>query len=241
MDILNKKIIESYDIEKFNFNDIFLKYFEKYKIKKIENFHNDVPQELLPNNVVTVENDQDHDVYKFLYKIDEGFDLKNNGKASNFLKIYNDFVYFIAKNIFKESLIFQKRPTLRIMFPNNMAVGGFHRDREYNHPLEEINIWVPITPASETNTIWLESSFDKNDYEPANLEYGQFLIFDSGLKHGNKINLENKTRLSFDFRVIPLSKWNPPKSNKISTSFNQNLKFSLGDYYELVDLKSEFK
>ena len=27
MDILNKKVIESYDIEKFNFNDIFLKYF----------------------------------------------------------------------------------------------------------------------------------------------------------------------------------------------------------------------
>ena len=69
MDILNKKIIKSYDIEKFNFCDIFLKYFEKYKVKKIENFHNDVPEQLLPSKIVTVENDQDHDVYKFLYKI----------------------------------------------------------------------------------------------------------------------------------------------------------------------------
>ena len=67
------------------------------------------------------------------------------------------------------------------------------------------------------------------------------LIFDSGLKHGNKINLENKTRLSFDFRVIPLSKWNPSKNSKISKSLNQKLKFSLGDYYDLVDLNNEFK
>ena len=241
MDILNKTIIETYDVKKFNFIEIFLKYFENYNIKNIENFHKNVPQKLLPNKMVTVENDQDHDIYKYLYKIDNGFDLSNDCQSSNFLKTYNSFVYFIAKNIFKESLVFQKRPTLRIMFPNNMAVGGFHRDREYNHPLEEINIWVPITSASKTNTIWLESSFDKNDYQPANLEYGQFLIFDSGLKHGNKVNLENKTRLSFDFRVIPLSKWNPPTSSKISKSLNQKLKFSLDDYYDLVDLNNEFK
>ena len=78
------------------------------------------------------------------------------------------------------------------MFPNNKAVGEFHRDRDYNHPLDEINIWVPITSSKKTNTIWIESKFDKNDYKPMNLDYGQFLIFDSGLKHGNRINKENK-------------------------------------------------
>tara|TARA_B100000795_G_C22370687_1_gene275968 strand:+ start:9 stop:392 length:384 start_codon:yes stop_codon:yes gene_type:complete len=125
------------------------------------------------------------------------------------------------------------------MFPNNLAVGGFHRDREYNHPLEEINIWVPITSAVKTNTIWLESSFDKKDYRPANLKYGQFLIFDSGLKHGNKLNIESKTRLSFDFRVIPLSKWKPAKKDKVHKSLSRNLKFSLGDYYDLVKVNNK--
>ena len=121
------------------------------------------------------------------------------------------------------------------MFPNNKAVGEFHRDRDYNHPLDEINIWVPITSSKKTNTIWIESKFDKNDYKPMNLDYGQFLIFDSGLKHGNRINKENKTRISFDFRVIPYSVWkknkNRNKNNKYS--IDQKIKFEIGGYYKL--------
>jgi hypothetical protein len=239
MNILNKKIIKKYDVGQFKFYELFIKHLQKYKIKNIENSHKDFPKELMPKKVLTVKNDQDHNVYKFLYKIDPAFNLKNNGKSSHFLKTYKSFVSYIAKNIFKESLVFQKRPTFRIMFPNNLAVGGFHRDREYNHPLEEINIWVPITSAVKTNTIWLESSFDKKDYRPANLKYGQFLIFDSGLKHGNKLNIENKTRLSFDFRVIPLSKWKPTKKGKVYKSLSRNLKFSLGDYYDLVKVNNK--
>lgn len=119
------------------------------------------------------------------------------------------------------------------MFPDNKAVGDWHRDREYNHPIEEINIWVPITSASNTNSIWLESSFDKEDYAPANLEYGQILIFDSGLKHGNVINKEQKTRLSFDFRVIPKSKYNEPSH---ASSYSQNIEFKLGKYYSITQL-----
>ena len=66
-----------------------------------------------------------------------------------------------------------------------------------------------------------------------------FLIFDSGLKHGNKLNVENKTRLSFDFRVIPLSKRKPAKKGKVYKTLSRNLKFSLGDYYDLVKVNTK--
>ena len=35
---------------------------------------------------------------------------------------------------------------------------------------------------------------------------GQMLVFDgANLEHGNRINRSDETRVSFDFRVIPLS------------------------------------
>ena len=92
-----------------------------------------------------------------------------------------------------------------------------------------------ITSSKKTNNIWIESKFDKNDYKPMNLDYGQFLIFDSGLKHGNRINKENKTRISFDFRVIPYSVWKKNKNKNKNTkySIDQKIKFEIGEYYKL--------
>ncbi len=60
-----------------------------------------------------------------------------------------------------------------------------------------------------------------------NLSYGEFLIFDSALMHGNVKNIENRTRISFDFRVIPKRLFT--RSQK--TSLNQKIKFDLDHYY----------
>ena len=84
----------------------------------------------------------------------------------------------MSQKIFKESLIYQKKPTLRVMYPKNKTVAQFHRDREYNHPIEEINIWVPVTLAKKTNNIWIESQSEKADYKPINLKNGKLVIFD---------------------------------------------------------------
>ena len=236
MNIINKRIVKKFDKKIFKFQEVFTKHFSRYKPIKLENIHKVLPQEFMPKKVVKVENDQNQRIYKYLYKIDKGYELKKRNKSSSFLKSFDEFIYFLAKNIFKESLVYQSKPTLRVMFPNNKAVGDFHRDREYNHPLEEINVWVPITNSKNTNSIWIESKFDKSDYKPMNLRYGEFLIFDSGLKHGNKINIEKKTRFSFDFRVIPYSLWvtRNRRSNKVSVDAKKA--FKIGDYYKLMDI-----
>ena len=54
-----------------------------------------------------------------------------------------------------------------------------------------------VTSAFNTNTIWIESEFDKADYSPMNLNFGQAVIFDSGLTHGNKVNIENLIQMTF--------------------------------------------
>ena len=234
MNIEGNKIIFDYDVSLFNFYDIFKQHLSIFGIDNLENFHSDCSQTLLSNEIVTVENDQLAPVYKILYEIDEGYCLTNSFNPGKFLNTYKDFVYYLSSTIFKQELVYQRKPTLRIHFPENKAVGDFHKDREYNHPIEEINIWVPVTSAFNTNTIWIESAFDKKDYSPMNLNFGQGLIFDSGLNHGNKINVENLTRLSFDFRVIPLSKWKGIEGRKPNFSADQHLKFALNEYYDVT-------
>ncbi len=235
MNITNNKKIFDYDVNKFNFSELFTSHLSSYNIDNLQNLHCNLSNDLLPQNIVTVKNDQSLPIYKILYNIDQGFNLDKKEESGIFLNTYKDFVHHISSTIFKEKLIYQRKPTLRIHFPKNMSVGGFHRDRDYNHPIEEINIWVPITLAFNTNTIWIESKFDKEDYSPMNLNYGQAVIFDSGLKHGNKINVENLTRLSFDFRVIPLSKWAVADSKKKQlSSISQNLKFTKDAYYDVT-------
>ena len=187
MIVEGKKIIFDYDETLFCFNDIFKQYLSSFGIDRLENFHSECSKAILTNEVVTVKNDQLAPVYKILYEIDEGFLLTKRGSLGKFLKTYKDFVYHLSSKIFKEELVYQRRPTLRIQLPGNKAVGGFHKDREYNHPIEEINIWVPVTSAFNTNTIWIESEFNKEDYSPMNLNFGQGLIFDSGLNHSSRV------------------------------------------------------
>jgi len=234
MNIEGNRIVFEYDTNSFNFYDIFTKHLSRFGINNLEHFHSECPQILLSDEIVNTANDQLLPVYKALYEIDQGYHLIRNSTPGKFLNIYKEFIHYLSSTIFKEDLVFQRKPTLRIHLPNNKAVGEFHKDRDYNHPIEEINVWVPITSAFNTNTLWLESSFDKGDYSPMNMDFGQGLIFDSGLTHGGVINVENLTRLSFDFRVIPLSKWERIKGRKPKFSLDQNIKFTLDEYYDIT-------
>jgi|TARA_B110001450_G_scaffold229889_1_gene230794 hypothetical protein len=232
--IENKRLTFDYDSSIFNFYQLFQELADPDN-KGLNNLHNYIGKEFIPTSAISVDNDQSQDIYKVLYAIDKGYNLGLDApERGQFLTLFDNFAHHIAKSIFKEDLVYQNRPTLRVSFPGNKAVGDWHRDREYNHPLEEVNIWVPITIASNTNTIWIESSFDKEDYSPVNIDFGKFLIFDSGLKHGNVVNNENQTRISFDFRVIPKSIYKT--SDEGSSSYSQGINLKLGEYYSVTSI-----
>ena len=237
---INKEVLEgkvlkfNFDGNVFNFFSIFAKHFLSIGIDNLQNLHYLAPTEMLPKKIVDVKDDQNYGLYNYLYKIDNGYSRENSKTRSDFLKLYDLFILQIRKYHFDNlPIIYQSKPTLRIHLPNNKAVGAFHKDREYNHPIDEINFWLPITSTRETSTIWIETEIGSNEYNPWNLNYGEYLIFDSGLTHGNKVNIENSTRLSFDFRIIEKS--NLSNISEIKASVKQNIDFKVGEYYSISE------
>ena len=204
-----------------------------YFNRSLENIHKMVPEEFKITSIVTVEDDQDSWLYSQLYNIDPFYSLKGKyPKKGRFIELYDSFVKWLAEQIFNESLVYQKKPTLRVHLVKNKSVGGYHRDSDYNHPKEEFNVWVPLTLAHNTATINVEKSYKSEDFVPFNSKYGEFAIFDGCLKHGNVINIEKYTRLSFDFRVIRKREFR--EINK--KSFTQNIEFSIGNYYSIIEI-----
>ncbi len=59
---------------------------------------------------------------------------------------------------------------------------GLHKDATFNHPLGEINFWVPFTKTEGDNTIWTESAVDAGDFHPVLTDNGNMLRF-----YGNQV------------------------------------------------------
>lgn len=214
----NSATIYRYDTARFPFKSIIDSHFMKHLDVPSEDLHKLGDRRLFPAGIVTPGTDNNTPLHDILYTVFSG---------ESFLPAYRKFVEFLQGPI-GEELIFQKKPTFRIHLPGNLSVGDYHRDRDYGHPLEEINVWLPFTQARNTATIWMESAYDKGDFRPAELGFGEYLIFDSGLKHGNEINKEGYTRVSMDFRVIPKSLYKDTER----TTANRGHKLSLGHYYD---------
>lgn len=148
-----------------------------------------------------------------------------------FIHTYEDFVYnFISTIVLDENeLLYQTTPTFRVHLPGNLAVGAFHKDKDFNHPTGEINFILPLTDMYGTNTVWAESSPDKGDFAPIEMTYGQVLQFDgNNCTHGNKVNTTPHTRVSLDFRVLPKAFYDPETAK---SSVTKGTKFTLGNYY----------
>ena len=81
------------------------------------------------------------------------------------------------------------------------------------------------------NAAEAESEEDKGDFTPIEGDYGDFVEWRGvSLTHGNKINQTNASRVSVDFRIIPLSQWKPAEGSAINTG----VKFDIGGYYEIM-------
>tara|TARA_R100001510_G_C7590778_1_gene160556 strand:+ start:175 stop:819 length:645 start_codon:yes stop_codon:yes gene_type:complete len=210
----------SYDTEKHPFRNIVSDWFETsdlhklHKIKQYEHF------------------DREHDQSTKWHKI--FYDMIRKDKT--FDKIYMEFLEENIKPRFKEEIVYQKIPTFRVHLPNNVSVGEFHKDKNYRNEewaekVREINYYLPLTKAYDTNTIWAESEEDKGDFKPMNSHYGECIEWEaSKLTHGNKDNLTMETRVSFDFRVIPKSRY--VDSNHLT--INTKIPFGIGGYYEVL-------
>ena len=153
-----------------------------------------------------------------------------NGESSAFMDAYKNFVRYVRPFIGEGKFLYQRIPTFRVHLPNNKAVGGTsHRDVDYGHPSGEINIVVPLTCMTGTNSLFTETRPHLKDFRLIQLNIGEFLIFDGACcEHGNFINTTGVTRVSFDFRLLPIKYYNPFSE---SESIANHVKFINGHYY----------
>lgn len=157
-------------------------------------------------------------------------------RTSEFTELYESFINIVIKPIYNEQIVYQSIPTFRVAYPNNIAVGEWHKDKWYRNgewaaSVKEDNFYLPFTDAFDTNTIWVETEEDKQDYIPMNCKYGETIQWDGcNLNHGNKINKTGKARVSVDFRVIRYSNYKPSEHGSI----NMKTPFAIGGYYKTI-------
>ena len=206
----------SYNINNYNFVDLVK---TTFGIDNLDQIHTLLISELeVPNDP---SEDQKTLFHKTFYSIYE----KN---SCEFLDIYQSFVKYLAEKHFSQmSIIYQTRPTFRVQVPGNIAVAKWHKDKAYNHSCNEINIFLPLTKAFDTNTIWSETQEDRGDYGPMNADVGEYYIWNgANLLHGNKKNETGVSRVSLDFRIISENNFDYD-----GTSVTTKVPMKLGHYW----------
>jgi len=177
-------------------------------------------------DIFTMSNNSDTEGHKAFYS-------KLRGGWPEFEEIYDGFISEFVRPLFEYEFIYQRWPTLRIHVPGNWATPDFHRDSQngYDHPFGEINFILPFTKCYDTNTVWTESEPDKGDFEPIEMEWGELVTFNGNIcRHGNKINKTSITRVTYDFRILPLEHYHPEQMSKASGT--TGTKFEIGHYYK---------
>ena len=156
-----------------------------------------------------------------------------------YYKFLREVIFPTYPETVKEFVV-QKDPSFRIDIPNNTSIGirdgetcengviGLHCDREFGHPPEEINYIVPFTDMYAENSVYVESAPNVGDFTPLTMSYGTYYRFwGNQCRHHNRINTTGVSRLSYDFRIIPMDQYNPDPQ----TPSYHNRKFVIGDYY----------
>ncbi|MEX0966936.1 MAG: hypothetical protein WD077_06840 [Bacteroidia bacterium] len=185
-----------YDLEKFNFPALIASFLNVESLADMKAEKN----EAIKNENSLYKNMEQSKWYKLLYS------KLNSGEGEAFYEMYEKFIQEVIRPQYPEAIFYQARPTHRIHFSNGSGISRFHRDSDYGHNLAEVNYSVPQTPAFDTNAIWIESEEGKADFQPMNMQPGQYAEFKGcSLMHGARKNETGATRVSFDFRVMPVS------------------------------------
>ncbi len=222
--MLNTFKIHSYDVSKYPFKEL-LK--NLYQVNELEKLHIE-RSDLLRTEELKFENEASTNFHKIFYK-------KLNNNWQEFINIYENFINNEVANIADEPFAYQYLPSYRVQIPNQKAVHKWHydSDNDHKHPDGEINFCLAITEMKNTTAIWSESSPGKKDFFPMEIDYGQFFNFNGNkCTHGNKVNLTKNIRISFDFRIIPKSKYKIQNPNE---SVTNKKKFIIGGYYRSSD------
>ena len=139
---------------------------------------------------------------------------------------FEAFVRAVVAPTMHEPFAYQAVPTFRVQLPGNTAVGEWHTDATYGHPDGELSHWLPLTAAHDSASVWITG--DDGRRQAPDTGPGQVIVFDAVNRvHGNLVNETGRTRVSFDFRTLPV-RLLPERPKRTE---HTKLPFALGGYY----------
>ncbi len=178
--------------------------------------------------------------YKNLNKIRLDL-IEEINKNKNFRNCY----FNLAKNklfeVVGNELSMQNNINISIQFPNDQtSLLPMHSDTWSGDSPFEVVVWLPLVNCYKSKSMFiLEASKDakfrklysknfkfssnlyksiKKDLKFIKIDYGQFLLFNQNLPHGNIINTTKETRFSFNCRFKGL--FTPYSQKKLGSFFS---------------------
>ena len=140
-----------------------------------------------------------------------------------FKQPYDSLCRKIIKEKFAGRAAHQRVPSVRIQMPGQSSV-NYHTDEWYGHGHSVQNFWLPLTPVAETNSLYVAdeqtslqitnkirtekrsvqemNQLARGACRPLAMNFGEIYHFNSHTVHGTEINDTDKTRVSFDFRIL---------------------------------------
>lgn len=210
--------LNKYDTEKYNFIQLIA---EIFGVNNLSTLHKSALQEYKEQFQVGFDSSTEFHK-KFYDKYRVGW--------PEMIGLYERFIADVVSKDYNEDFLYQAFPTFRVHLPSHVAVGAFHTDAEFQHPEGEMNYILPLTDARDTASVWVETSIGSNYYHSMVMLHDHLIQFNGNqLRHGNHINLTNGTRVSLDFRILSISKYNPENG---SESVTRKTKFTEGEYYK---------
>ena len=200
---------------------------EKEKNKIFDNFH----------KLINVKN-----LNKIRLKIFNDINIQKNFRW-HYYNLAKPFLDIINGN----ELVMQKKINLSIQLPNdNSSTLPVHADTWSGDSPFETVVWLPLVDCYKTKSMYilepnkakkLNKNFKKisqgsssqlyknikNDLTWLNIKFGQVLLFNQTLPHGNVVNLEKETRWSMNCRFKSI--FSPYGDKK------------LGEFFEPITLK----
>ncbi len=162
---------------------------------------------------------------------------KDNYIRYHYFNLAKNNLYVLVGN----ELMMQKNINLSIQFPNDeTSLLPIHSDVWSGDSAYEINLWLPLVDCYNTKSMYIlkknrlnffskklkklkyKSSDEifniaKNQIKWLKINYGNFLLFNQAIPHGNLINREKETRWSMNCRFKSI--FTPYQDKKIGEFF----------------------
>tara|TARA_B100001250_G_scaffold253726_1_gene218280 strand:- start:165 stop:956 length:792 start_codon:yes stop_codon:yes gene_type:complete len=204
---------------------------------------------------ISSKSDYLNNVHKII-KIDKLNDIRMNIiNGINQHPKFREYYYKLAKplldTIVGNELAMQRRINLSIQLPNDdSSLLQVHADTWSGDSPFEVVVWLPIVDCYGTKTMYLlppnklkiidkvftskknnnsEKIFQeiKNDVLWLNIKFGEILIFNQSLPHGNRVNNEKETRWSMNCRF-----------KSVFTPYGDK---KLGEFFEPITIRAASK